>query len=76
MSNVLRFKPMSKKVGLSRPTIYRKMRRGEFPAAIDLGNGQLGWLEEEIDEWIASRPRRVPQGHGATKNELASEAAA
>ena len=69
MSKVLRFKPMREKVGLSRPTIYRKMRRGEFPAAIDLGNGQLGWLEEEVDEWIASRPRRIPQGHGAPKAE-------
>ena len=30
---------------------------GTFPPPIQLGPRAVGWLEHEIDEWIASRPR-------------------
>ncbi len=42
----------------SRTTIWRRLRDGAFPNPIDLGGGQIGWLENEINEWINSRPRR------------------
>ena len=71
-SNILRFAEVRKRTGLSRATIYRRMRVGEFPAALDLGNGLLGWDEEEVEEWRESRPRRIPQGHGAPKTEAAA----
>ncbi len=71
MSNILRFAQVRERTGLSRATVYRRMRKGTFPAAIDLGDDgvQLGWHEDEIDSWVASRPRRIPQGHGAPKAE-------
>ncbi len=69
MPNILRFAQVRERSGLSRATVYRRMRRGLFPAALDLGNNQLGWLEDEIDEWVAARPRRVPQGHGRPRKE-------
>ncbi len=74
-SNTLRFAEVRDRTGLSRATIYRRMRAGEFPAAIDLGNGLLGWDENEVEDWRASRPRRIPQGHGKPKDEPAPEAA-
>ncbi|WP_417789130.1 helix-turn-helix transcriptional regulator [Terasakiella pusilla] len=43
----------------SRSTIWRKLRAGKFPEPIELGNGQIGWLESEVLEWISSRPRRT-----------------
>lgn len=33
------------------------MSNGTFPPPIQLGPRAVGWLEHEIDEWIASRPR-------------------
>jgi predicted DNA-binding transcriptional regulator AlpA len=52
------FKPeLTSKVGLSFPSIWGKMRNGEFPAGRDVG-GKTAWLESEIDEWIESRPQR------------------
>ena len=74
MSNIIRFAQVRERAGLSRATVYRRMRKGEFPSSIDLGNGQLGWFEEEVDEWVASRPRHIPQGHGRMKSEPAAEA--
>ena len=76
MSNILRFAQVRERTGLSRATVYRRMRKGEFPAAIDLGGGHaLGWFEEEIDSWVAGRPRHIPQGHGRMKSEPTPEAA-
>jgi predicted DNA-binding transcriptional regulator AlpA len=45
------------RVGRTFQTIWLWMKRGDFPAARDLG-GQPAWLESEIDEWINSRPLR------------------
>jgi predicted DNA-binding transcriptional regulator AlpA len=28
-----------------------------FPRPVQVSDGRVGWLESEIDEWIASRPR-------------------
>ena len=36
-------------------TIYRLEIRGEFPQRKQLSPNSVGWLESEIDEWIASR---------------------
>ena len=70
MSDILRFAQVHKKTGLSRATVYRRIRAGTFPAAVNLsedGGPQLGWYEEEVDDWVAARPRHVPQGHGRPK---------
>ena len=47
------------RVPFSYPTIWQKMRRGEFPLSVqldDAGN-KVAWFEDEIDEWIESRKR-------------------
>jgi predicted DNA-binding transcriptional regulator AlpA len=31
-----------------------------FPLPIEVSPGRIGWIEEEVDEWLRSRPRRVP----------------
>lgn len=48
----------------SRTTIWRRLRAGTFPAPVDLGYGQIGWLENDISDWINSRPRRSYQTQG------------
>jgi prophage regulatory protein len=45
-----------RRIGLSRSTIYKRRIEGTFPQAIQLSDGRIGWHEEDIDEWIDSRP--------------------
>lgn len=72
MSTILRFSQVREKTGLSRSTVYRRIRAGTFPSPLDLGDGDnrsLGWFADEIDEWVMDRPRVIPQGHGRSKAE-------
>ncbi|MCH4893973.1 AlpA family phage regulatory protein [Sphingomonas sp. SFZ2018-12] len=39
--------------GLSRPTIYRRMRDGQFPLGIKPGGAETRWLESEVRDWLA-----------------------
>lgn len=42
--------------GLSRSTIYERMRAGTFPAARrEIGEFSVWWVGSEIDTWIADR---------------------
>ena len=50
--NVLRLNKIKEKTGLSRSNIYRKVANGEFPKPISLGGKAIGWIENEINEWI------------------------
>jgi predicted DNA-binding transcriptional regulator AlpA len=49
--------------GCSYASIYHWMKAGRFPLAIELGarhgrSAKIAWHQHEIEEWIASRPRR------------------
>ncbi|MXX53845.1 MAG: AlpA family transcriptional regulator [Dehalococcoidia bacterium] len=50
---------VQKVTGLSRTTIYRLMDLEEFPRPVKISaSGRaVRWIESEIEEWIASRPR-------------------
>lgn len=52
---VLRLLDVIQKTGLSRSTIYLYMKNNKFPSPISLGERSIGWLENEIHEWIESR---------------------
>ena len=54
--NVLDIKEVMKRTRLSRMTIYRLERRGEFPRRVQLSPNRVGWHDDLIEEWIASRP--------------------
>jgi prophage regulatory protein len=54
-NRVLRDHEVEARVGLSRSTRWRLVRAGQFPAPIELGERARGWIESDIDEWIASR---------------------
>ena len=43
------------KVRLSRPTIWRFGKSGRFPKRRLLGRKSVAWVEEEVEEWMASR---------------------
>lgn len=43
------------RTGLSRSTIYDKMSRNEFPLSINLSVRAVGWIADEIIDWINER---------------------
>src|SRR5262245_23762515 len=43
------------RTGVSRTTIWRLERSGNFPARRRLSPNTVGWRESEVEEWIASR---------------------
>lgn len=60
---ILRLPVVKARTGLSRSTIYLRISEGTFPNPVKLGARAVGWLEHEIEEWLArqvqqSRPNR------------------
>lgn len=55
---VLKLPAVQEKTQLSRSSIYRLESEGKFPKRIQLGDGHaVAWYANEIDEWLANRPR-------------------
>jgi len=52
---ILRLPEVIARVGLKRASIYLHINQGTFPKQISLGPRAVGWLEHEIDAWIAAR---------------------
>jgi predicted DNA-binding transcriptional regulator AlpA len=50
-----------KRVGLTFPTIWKRMRSGTFPRA-RVNGGKVVWLETEIDTWMKSLPLQKYKG--------------
>ena len=44
------------KTGLSRPSIYRYMKRGLFPQSRRIGPNRVAWLASDILAWIEACP--------------------
>ena len=53
--SISRRKKVEARTGLSRSTIYQRIKDGTFPPPISLGAKAVGWLDSDIDEWIAER---------------------
>jgi prophage regulatory protein len=47
------------KTGLSRPSIYRYMKRGQFPPRRRVGPNRVAWVPAEVLAWIDGCPRVV-----------------
>ena len=43
------------KTGLSKSAIYMRMQLGTFPKAVVLSRKAVGWVESEVEQWIADR---------------------
>ena len=56
---IIRWKAVKSRVPYSRTQVWRKSRdpADDFPAPVRLGPNAVGWFEDEIDKWIASRRR-------------------
>jgi prophage regulatory protein len=55
----------AREAGKSRVQLWRDIRRGTFPAPIELGPNSVAWFKAEIDAWKQSRPRKTYRPVGA-----------
>ncbi len=49
---IVRLPAVQARTGLGRSTIYVRLAEGSFPRPVQLGARAVGWIEEEVDEWI------------------------
>ena len=54
---LLRLPAVLECTGLNRTMVYDLMTAGEFPRPLRIGARAVAWIEEEVDEWIRTRPR-------------------
>ena len=57
MQNIIRKPRVAEKTGCSGRTIDRLEADGKFPQRVQLGENSVGWYEDEVDQWITTRPR-------------------
>lgn len=56
INRILRRPKVEDLTGLSRSTIYERIKAGTFPAPIRLDSAKaVGWIEAEIEAWIAAQ---------------------
>ncbi len=71
--NILRYPAAARKVGVNRMTLYRWATQPaydhmHFPKVVTLGANSVGFVEEEIDAWLAARAAErdaAPEGEAA-----------
>jgi prophage regulatory protein len=52
---LLRFPAVRERTGLSRSTIWRLEREGDFPKHRRISANAVAWVEDEVLSWIQSR---------------------
>ncbi len=57
-STILRLKHVKLRTGLSRSTIYQRIKVGAFPAQVSLGPRAVGWLEADVEAWIDAQVKQ------------------
>lgn len=52
---IIRLRGVIGTTGLARSTIYKLIGEGDFPRPVPLTPRSVGWLENEVHEWIKGR---------------------
>ena len=53
---LIRLPEVLRLTGLSRSTVYRKLKLSQFPEPIQLGPRSVAWRASDILAWIDTRP--------------------
>jgi prophage regulatory protein len=61
---ILRRKQVEARTGLSRSTIYARIKAGTFPAPVSLGPRAVGWIENDVQRWLSDRIESGWSGDG------------
>lgn len=70
-TQMLRAPEVMARTGLSRVTIWRRVRAGTFPAPIELGANSIGWPAAAITTWLENQPRRTYRAEASPEPEAA-----
>lgn len=54
---VMRLPAVIAQTGISRSSILAYVKNGTFPAPLRLSARSVGWVEEDVNHWLATRPR-------------------
>ncbi len=54
---VLRIHSVCKMVALSKSTVLRLMKCGNFPQSFPLSGNAVGWCRAEVEAWVESRKK-------------------
>ena len=52
---IIRTEDLTRRLGLSRATIFRNVKAGRFPTPIKISQRAIGWRIDEVEAWIAAR---------------------
>jgi prophage regulatory protein len=52
---ILRLPELRRRVGLGRSSIYQLVRQGRFPPPVRLSSRTVGWIDSEVEQWLAER---------------------
>lgn len=56
MGKILLTADVTAATGISRQTIWRLRKAGNFPQPVKRQGRHIGWRESDIERWIADRP--------------------
>ena len=70
-NQMLRAPEVMARTGLSRVTIWRRVRAGTFPAPTELGVNSVGWPASAITSWLENQPRRTYGAETPSEPEVA-----
>jgi prophage regulatory protein len=62
---ILRLPAVKSRTGLSRSSIYLRVAEGRFPKPVSLGARAVGWVDSEVDAWLAGQ---IEKSRGAQKD--------
>lgn len=60
---IIRKPELAKILGVSKQTIWRMQKRGELPSRVQISKRVVGWREQDIKEFIDTRPEVEDQEH-------------
>lgn len=59
---IIRLTEVLANTGLARSTVYKYVADGSFPKPISLGDRAVGWVENEVQEWVLARIEERDRG--------------
>jgi len=54
---VIRRREVEERIGLACSTIYAMMADDRFPRPVKIGRRAVGWIEEDINNWLSSKAK-------------------
>jgi predicted DNA-binding transcriptional regulator AlpA len=63
-TRLLSKREVCERLGVTYPTLWGWMRKGEFPRSVTFG-GRTSWIESEVEAWVNNLPRSKLKGDAA-----------